>query len=253
MHDKTDETTSAVTIDIRIMELIASRMCHDLISPVGAINNGVELIEEIGEGMEAEAMKLISDSAARASRRLRLLRLAYGRAGSETNLSVRDVRPIIEQYIADGRVTLDWRDLVPDNSIIEQKGMLKTIMNVIILGEELLAYGGTISVRSDCGNNHIAPHCIIAVTGRGAAIYPSLPAILNGTHPVDEITPRSVQAYITGRFAAAFGLNIITACTEDGRVEFAITPIPAIQKEVADNMTEIEGTLFSHVMRQSLQ
>src|SRR5271154_5841604 len=95
-------------IDMRVLELLASKLCHDLVSPVSAINNGVELIEDIGGSVVEEAMKLIGDSAQHASRRLRLFRLAYGRAGSEDNLGIRDVRPIATQYLAGGKTTLDW-------------------------------------------------------------------------------------------------------------------------------------------------
>lgn len=64
-------------IDLRVLELLASKICHDLVSPVSAINNGVELIEDIGGSVVDEAMKLIGDSATNASRRLRLFRIAY--------------------------------------------------------------------------------------------------------------------------------------------------------------------------------
>src|SRR5277367_3001835 len=95
-------------IDLRVMELLASKLCHDLVSPVSAINNGVELIEDIGGSVVEEAMKLIGDSAGHASRRLRLFRVAYGRAGAEENVSAKDMRHIDEQYIAGGKITLKW-------------------------------------------------------------------------------------------------------------------------------------------------
>src|ERR1700691_6194195 len=95
-------------IDLRVLELLASKLCHDLVSPVSAINNGVELIEDIGGAVVEEAMKLIGDSAQHASRRLRLFRVAYGRAGSEENIGVKDVRQIAEQYAAGGKITLAW-------------------------------------------------------------------------------------------------------------------------------------------------
>jgi len=78
---------------------------HDLISPVSAINNGVELIEDIGGSVVDEAMKLIGDSANLASRRLRLYRLAYGRAGSEEMLGLHDVRPLLKAISPAARLT----------------------------------------------------------------------------------------------------------------------------------------------------
>src|SRR5580700_4198072 len=98
----------AMQIDIRVLELLSSKICHDLVSPVSAINNGVELIEDIGGSVVEEAMKLIGDSAAHASRRLKLFRMAYGRAGSDESLGVKDVRQVAEQYMAGGKVALSW-------------------------------------------------------------------------------------------------------------------------------------------------
>src|SRR5580658_5983515 len=104
-------------IDLRVLELLASKLCHDLVSPVSAINNGVELIEDIGGSVVDEAMKLIGDSAGHAARRLRLFRIAYGRAGSEENLGVKDVRQIAEQYLAGGKVNLAWPEDQPVETI----------------------------------------------------------------------------------------------------------------------------------------
>src|ERR1700727_3175486 len=114
-------------IDLRALELLASKLCHDLVSPVSAINNGVELIEDIGGSVVDEAMKLIGDSAAHASRRLRLFRMAYGRAGSEDNLGIKDVRQIAEQYLAGGKVTLTWPEGQPAESCTAHKGALKVM------------------------------------------------------------------------------------------------------------------------------
>src|ERR1700677_1062289 len=117
-------------LDIRVMELMASKLCHDLVSPVSAINNGVELIEDIGGSVVDEAMKLIGDSAAHASRRLRLFRMAYGRAGSEESLAIKDVRLIAEQYTGGGKVTLHWPEDQPVAALVARQGFLKVALNL---------------------------------------------------------------------------------------------------------------------------
>ena len=117
-------------IDIRVMELLASKICHDLVSPVSAINNGVELIEDIGGSVVDEAMKLIGDSGITASRRLRLFRMAYGRAGSEENLAIKDVRQVAEQYLAGGKVSLEWPEDQPSAELATRRGFVKTLLNL---------------------------------------------------------------------------------------------------------------------------
>ncbi len=206
-------------IDMRVMELLSSRICHDIISPVSAISNGVELIEDIGGSVVDEAMKLIGDSVGHASRRLRLFRMAYGRAGSEENLPARDVRQVVEQYMAGGKVKLDWPENAIGDGIVASKGALKVIINLIIVGEELLAYGGGISIRSsDDGKK-----CDIEVTGRNARMSEQIQSALEGNSTVEEITPRSVQSYVTGRFAACFGLILRHSSPAEDRVEFALS------------------------------
>jgi histidine phosphotransferase ChpT len=193
-------------IDMRVLELLSSKLCHDLVSPVSAINNGVELIEDIGGDVVEEAMKLIGDSAAHASRRLKLFRMAYGRAGSEGHLPMRDVKLTAEQYMAGGKVTLHWPDDQSLEAAAEQPGFLKTILNMTILSEEVLAYGGIVSLRSV--TEDMTAGCRFEIVGRAAQLSPQLEAALMGTATIEELTPRSIQAYITGRFAAHFNLKV---------------------------------------------
>ncbi|MDX2028600.1 MAG: histidine phosphotransferase family protein [Alphaproteobacteria bacterium] len=193
-------------IDIRVMELLASKFCHDLVSPVSAINNGVELIEDIGGSVVEEAMKLIGDSAGHASRRLRLFRMAYGRAGSEESLGVRDVRLTAEQYLSGGKVVLSWPEDQPSENLVRQKGFLKVVLNMVILAEETLPYGGAISLRAVTQGGEAG--CRFEIVGRSAQLSPQLQEALDGKAAVEELTPRSIQAYVTGKFAAHFNLKL---------------------------------------------
>jgi histidine phosphotransferase ChpT len=193
-------------IDMRVMELLSSKMCHDLISPVSAINNGVELIEDIGGSVVEEAMKLIGDSAGHASRRLRLFRMAYGRAGSEEGLGVKDMKQIAEQYMAGGKVTLNWPDDQPSPLVAARTGFLKVILNLIMMAEEVLAYGGAASLRSAEEGSDTG--CRLEIVGRGAQLAPHIQAALDGTAAISELTPRSIQSYVTGKFAAHFNFRL---------------------------------------------
>jgi len=81
-----------VQIDLRVTELLASRLCHDLVGPVGAVNNGLELLADEIDDMGPEALKLASDSAARAARALQYFRFAYGMAGSRVGGNLDELR-----------------------------------------------------------------------------------------------------------------------------------------------------------------
>ena len=193
-------------IDLRVLELLSSKLCHDLISPVSAINNGVELIEDIGGDVVNEAMNLIGNSARQAAHRLRLFRFAYGRAGGEANLPVKDVRLVLEQYFESTKITITWPDEVIDARFIEHKGGMKLLVNLAMLAEETLAYGGSITVASLSREGQSG--CRLEVVGRNAQLAEPYALAMAGTVPLEEITPRSIQSYITGKFAEHYGLKI---------------------------------------------
>jgi histidine phosphotransferase ChpT len=211
-------------IDLRVLELLTSKVCHDLVSPVSAINNGVELIEDIGDSVADEAMKLIADSASHAARRLRLFRLAYGRAGSEENLAIKDVRLVVQQYISGGKITLDWPESVPDERFAGYRGGLKTLINLLILSEEILAYGGAITLHRFEESGRLG--CRIEISGRNAQLSPVFQAAMEGTTAIEELTPRSIQPYITGRFAAYFDLHIHSCAPGPDRLDFILSVTP---------------------------
>jgi histidine phosphotransferase ChpT len=211
-------------IDLRVMELLSSKLCHDLVSPVSAINNGVELIEDIGGSVVNEAMKLIGDSAVTAARRLRLFRMAYGRAGSEEMLGVRDVRQVAEQYLAGGKVSLAWPEGQPAPEVAEHRGYLKALLNLIMLAEETLAYGGVITLRGDSNG------CHLEIAGRNAQLSELLKAAYEGKTAIEDLSPRSIQAYITGRFAEHFELMLNYDQSIPDRLNLSLAlPEPKVQ------------------------
>lgn len=207
-------------IDLRVLELLSSKLCHDLISPVSAINNGVELIEDIGGSVVDEAMQLIGTSAGQAARRLKLFRMAYGRAGSEENIAVKDVKQTLEGYFQDGKITFKFADQAIDENLRGQKGSLKCLINLAIMAEEMLAYGGSIGCEpTDAG------FCELQVSGRAAHLSDAVKAALEASVAIEELTPRTIQAFITGRFIAYFGLGLSWQQNSD-EVRFRLGRIP---------------------------
>ena len=208
-------------IDLRVLELLSSKICHDLISPVSAINNGVELIEDIGGSVVEEAMKLIGNSAVQSSRRLRVFRVAYGRAGSEANLPLRDIRMVMEQYFEGGKTKLTWPEDLVLPGVSEQRGALKVLVNMMIMAEEVMAYGGAVALHPLDGEDSIGFR--LEIEGRSVALSPSFRDALTQTTPVDELTPRTIQPYMTGCFATNFGLHIEPVMPKEDRLDLILT------------------------------
>jgi histidine phosphotransferase ChpT len=209
-----------INLHPRVLELMASRICHDLVSPVGAISNGVELISELGEDAGDEAMKLIAASARQASVRLKNFRLCYGAAGTDKNLGFKDVRDAFVDQIATARVTAEFEPDLGVKFSMPPKGLFKVLLNVLILAEESCHGEGKISVTAVDGNKGIK----VTVTGNNAALRDGAEAALKGETKPDDLDARSIHAYLTGKTAAFFGVNIATqAQKEHGRLELTLT------------------------------
>ncbi|MDF3023986.1 MAG: hypothetical protein K0R10_1347 [Alphaproteobacteria bacterium] len=208
-----------VLLSPRVMELIASRICHDLVSPVGAISNGVELMQELGEDAGDEAMKLIADSALQASIRLKAFRLSYGAAGTDKNVGFKDIREVFSDLLKSGRIQAEFEPDLGVKYSMPPRGFFKVLLNLLIMAEECNHGEGKISVTSLEGNKGVK----ILVTGKNPGFREGAEAALRGETSADDLDPRSVHAYITGKFAQLFDLKISwSSQAEFGRVEFQL-------------------------------
>src|SRR3954447_22539142 len=97
--------------DLEFAALLVSRVCHDLVSPVGAVINGLEVLEDERDAtMRADAIKLVTSSAEQAAARLQFVRIAFGAAGSAgAQLDLNEVGRIVGGLLKNGKVELDWR------------------------------------------------------------------------------------------------------------------------------------------------
>ena len=192
----------SVSLHPRVTELLVSRICHDLISPVGAISNGIELVQEMGEDAGEEAWTLMSDSTDRATSRLQCFRLAYGSAGSESLIGLSDIEKVFREWLVKGHLELEWNiDEEPEDL---PKGALKALIDILLLSEECNPGDGSVSVQLlDSGNGFK-----VVANGSKVGFRERGDEALDGSISVEDITPRSVHAYITGQYAAHYGLKI---------------------------------------------
>src|ERR1700756_253876 len=134
-----------VTLEaLDLAALLCSRVCHDLISPVGAVVNGLEVLEESkDEETKTFAMELIKRSAQTASARLQFCRLAFGAAGSAgAAIDLGDAQGVARGFLEDGKTKLEWnlpRELLPKNRV-------KLLLNLLLLATQTIPRGGTLTV-----------------------------------------------------------------------------------------------------------
>jgi histidine phosphotransferase ChpT len=186
--------------------LLCSRLCHDVISPVGAIVNGLEVLEdEKDEAMKTVALDLVRKSAKQATARLQFVRLAFGAAGSAgAQIDLSDAETVTRSLLEDGRTTIEWtlpRVLLPKNRV-------KLLLNLLLIAATVIPRGGKIEVAPN-GEGEGMGFCLRA-TGPNAKVPPPVPSLLAGT-PSASVDAHGIQPYYTGLVARAAGLAITVA------------------------------------------
>src|SRR6516162_4188740 len=198
--------TAAVALDpLDLAALLCSRVCHDLISPTGAIVNGLEVLDEKESDQETRdfALDLIRKSARTASTRLQFCRLAFGAAGSAgAQIDLDDAQTMARAFIDDGKTRLVWnlpRMLLPKNRV-------KLLLNMLIVAGQTIPRGGTITAGS-VGEGQSMGFRLIA-SGLNARIPPSVPALLEGASETGALDAHAIQPFYTGLLARACGLKV---------------------------------------------
>ena len=182
--------------------LLCSRVCHDLISPVGAIVNGLEVLDEDkDEETKTFALDLIKKSAQQASAKLQFCRLAFGAAGSAgAQIELGDAEKVARGLIEDGKTTIIWnmpREFVPKNRA-------KLLLNMLMVAVGTIPRGGTLTVDPAEGGYRVT------ATGLNARLSPVSAELLAGSpaHPVDA---HAIQPVYTGILARDCGLTVSAA------------------------------------------
>ena len=201
-----------VTLDaLDLAALLCSRVCHDLISPTGAIVNGLEVLEDGGdEETKTFALDLIKKSARTASARLQFCRLAFGAAGSAgAQIDVGDAEAMARGFIEDGKIKLAWnlpRVLLPKNRV-------KLLLNMLIIASQTIPRGGTLTV--DPIGDGEAMGFRITAAGVNARIPQAVPSLLEGNSENGTVDAHAVQPFYTGLLARSCGIAVGLAAEGD--------------------------------------
>jgi len=215
-------TQADTMIGLEVVEQLCSRICHDLAGPVGAIRNGLELMEEAEEGEPAggQALDLIGHSADLAARRVRLFRLAYGRSTRDGVRGFADLREAALDWLSGGRVTLQWPPGQPADTLAPRPGLAKLLINLVILAAEAIPQGGVLSVAA--GGSPEAGWASVTAAGRGVKWPAELTAALAAPLEGEALGPRTVQAVMTGRFASHHGLALTPETPDPETLVFTV-------------------------------
>jgi histidine phosphotransferase ChpT len=188
---------------LELAALLCSRVCHDLISPVGAIVNGLEVLDDNPKPEDREfALDLIRKSAKTASARLQFCRLAFGAAGSSgAQIDLGDALTMAKGHIEDGKCTITWnlpRLLLPKNRV-------KLLLNMLVIAQQTIPRGGTLTV-DPIGEGETMAFRVTAA-GLNARLPQNIITLL-GSDQEPSVDAHAVQPYYTRLLAESCGLKV---------------------------------------------
>ncbi|MGK7652836.1 histidine phosphotransferase family protein [Roseovarius sp. B08] len=187
-----------------IAALIGSRICHDLISPIGAVSNGIELLEISGVAADSPELSLVAESVAHANARIRFFRLAFGMASKEQETGAEEVNAILRDLHADDRTEIE-----PFPAGHYARAEVRAVMLALLCAEQAVPYGGRITMtRSDEG-------WLVRAEGKRLNADAKLWDMLNGTQGTALPAPAHVQFVILPAAAWEARLDCSASLSED--------------------------------------
>lgn len=197
--------------------LLCSRLCHDLLSPVGALNNGLELLaDESDPAMRQRCMDLLNESARTSANKLKFFRLAFGAAGGFGELvDVREAQSAIEGLLADNkRTTLGW--MVEDATL--PKAAVKVLLNLVLIANDALVRGGTLDIGAESNDGLV--EIAIKIEGPRITLDPELRTTLTDGERPDGVTPRAAGAFLVHALVGEAGGSVQVSEPADGVLIF---------------------------------
>jgi len=190
--------------------LLCSRVCHDLISPVGAIVNGLEVLEEAkDEETKNFALELIKKSANNASAKLQFCRIAFGAAGSAgAQIDLGDAQTVARGFLEDEKTKLAWN--LP--RVLMMKNKVKLLLNMLLIAGQSIPRGGQLTVDPIGEGDGMGFK--VTASGTNAKILATTPPLLAGEHGAEPLNAHHIQPFYAGLLARAVGVT--ATMTMDG-------------------------------------
>jgi histidine phosphotransferase ChpT len=203
--------------DVDFASLLCSRLCHDLVGPVGSIYNGVELLaDENDPDMRQRCLELLADSARQTANKLKFFRLAFGAAGGfGAEIDTREARTALEGLVADRRIALEWLVAAPSLP----KDAMKILLNLAMTAGDALLRGGRLNVAAEQRGDTIE----LAVRAEGTRVLldPELKAALEGRTTFGELNPRAAAAFLVHMLTQEAGARLLVS-EQEGVLVFGV-------------------------------
>jgi histidine phosphotransferase ChpT len=205
---------------VELASLLCSRLCHDLLSPVGALNNGIELLaDEQDPDMRERCLELLAESARATANKLKFFRLAFGAGGGfGDEIDTREARTALEGlYGADKRTELGW--MVANDKL--PKGAVKLLLNLAMIAGDALVRGGRLDVGAERRNG--ALEMVIRAEGPRILLDPKLRETIAQGHSGGEVEPRAAGAWLAHTLVREAGGSIQLSDPEEQALLIGVT------------------------------
>lgn len=209
------------TASLDLASLLCSRLCHDLLSPVGAMTNGLELLaDEKDPDMRAKCFELLEQSARISADKLRFFRLAFGAAGGFGEMvPLHDARGLVDALVGNnGRITVNW--VLGSDAL--SKSAIKILLNLALIGIDALVRGGTLDIGAEAGAQ--ATEIVIRASGARVAFDPAVGQALDGSLPTAELSSKTAPAAMVQLIAAQMGGGVQVHATPEALLLGAVLP-----------------------------
>ena len=204
--------------------LLCSRLCHDLLSPVGALNNGLELLaDETDPEMRARCLELLNESARASANKLKFFRLAFGAAGGFGDaVDAREAKAAIDGLFgSDGRVEINW--LVEEATL--SKTAIKVLLNIVLIAGDALVRGGRLDIGVEIAGRRT--EIVVRAEGPRLVLDPELRTALTGETGENALTPRAAAAWLVHQLAVESGGAAMVSPADAGFLLFGATLNPS--------------------------
>ncbi|GGC35087.1 histidine phosphotransferase [Novosphingobium marinum] len=209
------------TSSLDLASLLCSRLCHDMLSPVGALSNGLELLsEEKDPQMRERCFELLEQSARISTDKLKFFRLAFGAAGGFGDLvPVSEARSLIEALVGNNeRIAINWA--LGSESL--PKPAVKTLLNFSLIGMDALVRGGTLDIAAELRDG--ASEIVVRAAGAKIAFDADIGRALDGSLPDGDLSSRTAPAAMLNQLAQSVGGGLQHMLGEDALVLGAVLP-----------------------------
>lgn len=190
---------------LELSEFIVSRLCHDMAGPVGAVNNGVELLKDPNPTYHAESVDLIEVSAKEAVSRLLYFRQAYGNSKNHGSISMSAIKDLVHNYYDNKNINFIWPEAHGDSDSMQPiaNDVVKLLLNVILVISSTLIHGGNVTVKLKSQKNNLGVK--VRAEGKTVKLQEHMSSALTDDLKKVKTDSKNSQAYLTRMLAKKIG------------------------------------------------